>query len=129
MAAVGLLTVTVSQLSTTSRVAPPTMGAAAHDAPPLATHVIKTSTRLLWYLRGTLVGLAFFDSKFLLLRKFRWQQLCPNLVKTAQNHQSNHRMKALGLSWRYHTLFHQTPRSFFAAGLTNSKNIFRACIL
>ena len=45
--------------------------------------------------------------------KFRW--LCPNLVKAAQNQESNHRMKALCLSWCYHTLFRQTPRSFFAA--------------
>jgi len=65
--AVGPLTVAVSQLSTTARGAPPTMGAAA----PMAVHMIKTSVRHLWYLSGTLMGLAFFDSEISAAEKFQ----------------------------------------------------------
>ena len=130
MAAVGLLTVTVSQLSTTSRVAPPTMGAAAPDIPPpMATHVIKTSTRLLWYLRGTLVGLAFFDSEISAAEKV---QMATALSKSGEDSPEppvESPNESIGSQLALSHFVSSNTKKFFAAGLTNSKNIFRACIL
>ena len=37
--------------------------------------------------------IALARMKYPMLRKFRWLQLCRNLVQTAQHHESNHWMK------------------------------------